>query len=255
MDRYIIAGNWKLHKTPSEACILAQTLVRKTTQAEEGAHCAHCEWVIAPSCTALAGVAEVLQGSHIKLAAQNVSEHLQGAYTGETSVLMLKDIGVKYVIIGHSERRQYYGETDEQINAKVSAVLANGLQPILCIGERLEEREAGRAVAVCHAQLERGLAGACADDMARVVLAYEPVWAIGTGRTASPEVANQIHIACREKLAVLYSEELAQKVPILYGGSVKPENVQALMSQSDINGALVGGASLDAESFTALARF
>ena len=248
MDRYIIVGNWKLHKTPSEACILAQTLVCETTAAP-------CELVIAPSFTALPGVATVLQGSHIKLAAQNVSEHLKGAYTGETSILMLKDLRVEYVILGHSERRLYYGETDEQINAKVSEVLANGLQPILCIGERLEEREAGRAVAVCHAQLEHGLAGVSAVDMSRVVLAYEPVWAIGTGRTAKPEDANEVHIACREKLSLLYSEELARRVMILYGGSVKAENIESLMSQSDINGALVGGASLDAESFAALTRF
>ena len=249
MDRYIIAGNWKLHKTPSEACRLAQALVRKT------ARMARCELVIAPSFTALPGVSSVLQGSHIKLAAQNVSEHAEGAYTGETSVWMLKELGVEYVILGHSERRQHYGETDEQINAKISAVLANGLQAILCIGERLEEREEGRAVAVCHAQLERGLSGIRDEDMSRVVLAYEPVWAIGTGRTAKPEDANQIHIACREKLTALYSEELAQKVVIQYGGSVKVENIQALMAQSDINGALVGGASLDAESFIALSRF
>ena len=248
MNRYIIAGNWKLHKTPSEALILAQTLVRETANAS-------CELVIAPSFTALASVAGALKGSHIKLAAQNVSEHLQGAYTGETSVLMLKDLGVEYVILGHSERRQYYGETDEQINKKVSVALANGLQPILCIGERLEEREAGKAIAVCHAQLERGLAGISAADMNRVVLAYEPIWAIGTGRTARPEDANEVHIACREKLSSLYSEGLASKVVIQYGGSVKPENVEALMSQSDINGALVGGASLDAKSFTALTRF
>ncbi|WGK68424.1 triose-phosphate isomerase [Candidatus Haliotispira prima] len=248
MGRYIIAGNWKLNKTPSEAGELAKALTEQTVGAG-------CEVVIAPSHVALARVAEVIRGSRIKLAAQNVSQHSEGAYTGETSVSMLKDLGVEYVILGHSERRQYYGETNQIINAKIKAVLAGGLKPILCIGELLEEREEGKAATVCRTQLEQSLAGISAADMAEIVIAYEPVWAIGTGKTASPEDANEIHVICREKLASLYSEELAGRVVIQYGGSVKPDNVRALMAKSDINGALVGGASLDAASFASLLRF
>ncbi|MEM9423394.1 MAG: triose-phosphate isomerase [Spirochaetota bacterium] len=245
---YIIAGNWKLNKTPSEAKALAKSLLEETAGAK-------CEVVLAPSFVALPIVAEVIRGSHIKLAAQNVSQHLEGAYTGETSVWMLKDLGVEYVILGHSERRQYYGEDNTLINAKIQTVVGEKLRPILCIGETLEEREAGKAVAVCHTQLQECLAGISAADMANVVIAYEPIWAIGTGKTASPEDANEIHMACREKLASLYSKEVAEKIVIQYGGSVKPDNVQALMAMSDIDGALVGGASLKSDSFAALTRF
>ncbi len=245
---YIIAGNWKLNKTHAEAKVLAEALVEGTANAE-------CEVVIAPSFVALAGVAQVIRGSHIKLAAQNVSQHLEGAYTGETSVLMLKELGVEYVILGHSERRQYYGETNQIINAKVKTVLAQSLKPILCIGELLEERETGKAISVCHKQLEESLKDVSMQDMAHVVIAYEPVWAIGTGKTASPENANEIHMACRKKLAELYSIEFAAKIVIQYGGSVKPDNVKALMAQSDIDGALVGSASLQANSFAALTKF
>ncbi len=248
MSRYIIAGNWKLNKTPSEAARLARDLEEQTAGAT-------CEVVVAPSFVALSAVAKQVRGSHIKLAAQNASEHLEGAYTGETSVLMLKDLGVEYVILGHSERRQYYGESNAIVNAKVRTVLSQGLKVILCIGELLAEREAGDAIAVCHRQLAEGLSGISEQDMAGVVLAYEPVWAIGTGRTASPQDANEIHLACREKLTRLYTQELAAATVIQYGGSVKPENIKALMSQSDINGALVGGASLDAASFAALTQF
>ncbi len=248
MSKYIIAGNWKLNKTPSEAVALAKAVVEQTAGAS-------CEVVIAPSFVALARVADAIRASHVKLAAQNASAHLEGAYTGETSVLMLKDLGVEYVILGHSERRLYYGENDQIINAKVKTVLSQGLKPILCVGEILEEREAGQAVHVCCRQLTECLNGVSAADMVNVVIAYEPVWAIGTGKTASPEDANQIHMACREKLTQLYSADIAAKLVIQYGGSVKPDNVKALMAESDINGALVGGASLEAGSFAALTRF
>lgn len=248
MQNYIIAGNWKINKTPKEAVELAKEVVEKTKGAKYGA-------VLAPSFVCLPGVAEVLKGSHVKLAAQNVCEVAEGAYTGETSILMLKELGVAYVILGHSERRSIYGESDALINQKLKLVLEHGLMPILCIGELLEEREAGKAKEVCFRQLEEGLKGISSEQMKNIVIAYEPVWAIGTGKTASPEDANEIHQACREKLASLYSAELAKNVIIQYGGSVKPDNVVALMQQEHINGALVGGASLKGDSFAQLFDF
>ncbi|MEJ5185151.1 MAG: triose-phosphate isomerase, partial [Rectinemataceae bacterium] len=197
----------------------------------------------------------VLAGSNILLGAQNMGPEEQGAHTGEVSVLMLKDVGVSVVILGHSERRHTYGENDQLINRKVRLALQHGLEVILCIGETLEEREAGRLEEVIRTQLEGGLAGVGIEQLSRVTLAYEPVWAIGTGRNATPEDADAVHAFCRRVIAQLYNQEAAASITIQYGGSVKPENAAALMAKPNIDGALVGGASLKAESFVPIARF
>ncbi|MCG8452443.1 MAG: triose-phosphate isomerase [Spirochaetales bacterium] len=245
---YLMAGNWKMNKTPSEAKALAEAV--KAMPKGEGTR-----KMVAPSFVCIPAVAEVLAGSDVELAAQNMSSVEDGAHTGETSVLMLKELGVSSVILGHSERRHIYGESDEFINAKAKLALQHGLDVVLCIGETLEEREAGKANDVCFAQLEGGLAGIDAAQMAKIVIAYEPVWAIGTGKTATPADAQAVHEACRGKIAELYSQSVADAVIIQYGGSVKPGNVAELMSQKDIDGALVGGASLDAESFASIVAF
>ena len=182
-------------------------------------------------------------------------EHEEGAFTGETSVLMLKDLGVEAVLLGHSERRHIYGETNEQINEKVKLALKQGLMPVLCIGELLEEREAGNAEAVCFEQLEKGLDGVSEKELDNVVIAYEPVWAIGTGKTATPDDADAIHASCRKKIAGMYSDAAAEKIVIQYGGSMKPENIKDLMAMENIDGGLIGGASLKADSFASLANF
>lgn len=248
MRDYLIAGNWKMNKTPSEAVKLAEE-VRKAAQG--AAH----RVMVAPSMVCIPGVGEVLKGSNVILAAQNMAGSEEGAFTGETSVLMLKELGVTMVILGHSERRHIYGETNEEINEKVKLALAHGLSPVLCIGELLEEREAGKAEAVCFEQLEKGLAGVSEAALANVVIAYEPVWAIGTGKTATPGDAETIHAACRKKIAELYSEGAAQKVVIQYGGSMKPENVGDLMAMENIDGGLIGGASLKGDSFASMIHF
>ncbi|OQY37511.1 MAG: triose-phosphate isomerase [Spirochaetaceae bacterium 4572_7] len=248
MRKTFIAGNWKMNKTPSEAVAFAKELVIALKGSDT-------KLMIAPSMTALAQVAEVVKGSNIILGAQNMASIESGARTGETSVLMLKDLGVESVILGHSERRAIYGESDALINEKVKLALANGLEAVFCIGETLDEREAGKAESVCFSQIENGLAGITAEQMANIVIAYEPVWAIGTGKTASPEDAQAIHKAIRGKIEELYSKEVAENVIIQYGGSVKPGNVKDLMAQADIDGGLIGGASLDTESFKALANY
>ncbi|MDC7221257.1 MAG: triose-phosphate isomerase [Spirochaetales bacterium] len=248
MREYLIAGNWKMNKTPSEAAALAKEILPLVKDSDS-------QVMIAPSFVCIPAVAEVIKGSNIILAAQNMASVTEGAHTGETSVLMLKDLGVEVVILGHSERRHTYGETDELINEKVKLALAEGMKVDLCIGELLEEREAGKAEAVCFEQLEKGLAGLSKADMANVVIAYEPVWAIGTGKTATPEDAEAIHAACRSKIADLFDEETAQATCIQYGGSVKPGNVKELMAMENIDGGLIGGASLTADSFQALANF
>lgn len=248
MRNYLIAGNWKMNKTPTEAAALAKEIVPLVKDSPN-------KVMVAPSFVCLPAVAEVLKGSNVLLAAQNMATVTEGAHTGETSVLMLKDLGVDVVILGHSERRHIYGETNEMINVKVKLALSKGMKVDLCIGELLEEREAGKAEAVCFEQLEKGLAGLTKDDMANVMIAYEPVWAIGTGKTATPEDAEAIHKACRGKLAELFGEDIAGSVNIQYGGSVKPANVKDLMAMENIDGGLIGGASLTAESFEALANF
>jgi triosephosphate isomerase len=245
---YLIAGNWKMNKTPSEAAALAKEILPLVKSSDN-------KVMIAPSFVCIPAVAEVIKGSNIILAAQNMANVTEGAHTGETSVLMLKDLNVKVVILGHSERRHIYGETNEVINEKVKLALANGLKVDLCIGELLEEREAGKAEKVCFEQLEKGLSGVSKEDMANVMIAYEPVWAIGTGKTATPQDAETIHASCRGKLAEMFGDDVAQKINIQYGGSVKPENVKELMAMENIDGGLIGGAALTSKSFEALANF
>jgi triosephosphate isomerase len=244
-----MAGNWKMHYTAAEAVALVEELKQGITRLHDR------EVVVAPTFTALAAVAKVLSGSPIRLAAQNCHWEKQGAYTGEISPLMLKDVGCHYVIIGHSERRQYFRETDQEINRKAAALLAHGLTPILCIGETLEQREGGKTLAVLSEQLSGGLSGLDAPPADRVVIAYEPVWAIGTGRTATTEQAQEAHGFIRERLAKSFNKTVANQVRILYGGSVKPDNVDALMAMPDIDGVLVGGASLKGPSFIRIVEF
>ena len=216
----------------------------------------HCEVVIAPTYTAIKSVADRLEGSNIHVAAQDLSTEIKhGAHTGEVCGDMIKDAGASHVIIGHSERRALYGETDEIVNRKLRAALHFGLTPIVCIGETLNEREAGNAESVVATQLAGGLAGMTSNDLARAVLAYEPVWAIGTGRTASPEQAQAMHASIRGWIAEKFGAASAAELRVLYGGSVKPENIAELMTQLDIDGALVGGASLDAESFSQIVNY
>lgn len=248
MRNYFIAGNWKMHKTRSEAADLAKALVRDL---KDGKH----KYLVAPSFTALETVGAIVKGTNILLGAQNMASEEQGAHTGEVSVLQLKDLGVQAVILGHSERRHIYKEDDALINKKVRLALQHGLEVILCVGELLEEREAGKAEAVCERQTVKGLEGVSAGDLKRVTIAYEPVWAIGTGKTATPEDADAIHAYIRKVVAKLYGDGAAQSLCIQYGGSVKPENAAQLMGKPNIDGALVGGAALKAETFTPIAKF
>ena len=248
MRKPVIAGNWKMHKTNSEARLLARAIRAGSSDVS------HCEIVMAPPFTALTTVADEIQGSSLILAAQNVHWEPQGAFTGEISLSMLKDIGCGMVVIGHSERRQYFGETDTLVNRRVHAVLGSVLQPIICIGETLADRESGRHHSLVAQQLAGGLDGLTRQSLLRIILAYEPVWAIGTGRTASPETAQEMHRLIRKWLSERFGDE-AQEIRILYGGSVKPENIDALMLQPDIDGALVGGACLEAESFLRIIHY
>jgi triosephosphate isomerase len=245
----LIAGNWKMHGTRSEAVALAAALARSVGQ-ERGR-----EVVLAPPFTALDAVGREIAGTAIRLGAQNVYWEPKGAFTGEVSVGMLKEAGCAYVIVGHSERRQLFGESNETVHKRLVAALGAGLVPIVCVGETLEEREAEATDAVIARQVESACGRLRAEQLAGCVLAYEPVWAIGTGRTATPEQAQAVHLAIRRQLTSLGSATTAERVRILYGGSVKPDNVDALMAEADIDGALVGGASLDAESFTRIVKF
>ena len=216
----------------------------------------HCEVVIAPVFTALKTVADRLEGSNIGVAGQNCSTEMEeGAHTGEVTAAMLRDVGARYVIVGHSERRQVYSETDTMVNKKCRAALATNLNAILCVGESLAQREQGTAERVVSGQLSGGLSGLTASDLDRIIVAYEPVWAIGTGRTATPEQAQEMHAFIRRVFADRYSDQAANELRILYGGSVKPDNIAGLMSQTDIDGALVGGASLQAESFAKIVNY
>jgi len=250
MRKPVIAGNWKMYKLSGEAVDTALALKSLVANAN------HCEVVIAPVFTALKTVADRLEGSNVKVAGQNCSTETEfGAHTGEVSASMLKDAGCSHVIIGHSERRQFYGETDQSVNKKTKAALASGLTAIVCVGEMLAEREAGNAENVVGTQLSGGLEGLTVADMERIIIAYEPVWAIGTGKTATPEQAQEMHGFIRQTLAGTHGKEIADKTRILYGGSVKPENIKTLMGQEDVDGALVGGASLEAESFAAIVNY
>jgi triosephosphate isomerase (TIM) len=246
--RPLMAGNWKMHKSIAEAVDLAQKLKAAPPAADR-------DTLVCPPFTALASVAKVLAGSGIAVGAQNMNDNVQGAFTGEVSPAMIKDAGAGFVILGHSERRSLYGETDAFINKKAKLALEQGLTPIVCVGETLAEREAGRTLAVVETQVRGSLAGLSAAQLEASVVAYEPVWAIGTGKTASPEQAQEVHAMIRSLLEKLQGAGAAAKVRILYGGSVKPDNVDALMSQPDIDGGLVGGASLKAEDFLRLMNF
>ncbi|MFQ5697494.1 MAG: triose-phosphate isomerase [Myxococcota bacterium] len=244
----IIAANWKMHMCIGEALEFASRLSPRLADLEGT------EVVIAPPFTALAPLAEALAGTRVHLAAQNCHPEPSGAFTGEISVAMLADVGCHYAIIGHSERRQLFGETDAQVAQKLAALLDRELGAIVCIGETLDEREAGHTLEVVRAQLDGSLAGLDPERAERVVLAYEPIWAIGTGRTATPEEAQEVHAQIRAHLHTRLGRS-GQRMRIQYGGSVKPQNIHALMEQPDIDGALVGGASLDPESFWAIIRF
>lgn len=243
-----IAGNWKMHKTAAEAAELARSLVRALEGATK-------KVMIAPPFTALSAVKACLQGSHILLGAQNMAPEEKGAHTGEVSALMLKDAGVDVVILGHSERRHVYGEDDRLVNRKVRLALGQRLELILCVGEKLEEREAGSTMQVVERQVRAGLEGVQAGDLERVTIAYEPVWAIGTGKTATPQDANEVHRSIRSLVGRMYGAAAAERLVIQYGGSVKAENARELMAMPDIDGLLVGGASLAAESFVPIVQY
>ena len=245
----VIAGNWKLFKTIAEATGMVNELKPLV------ANVSGVEIVVAPVFTALSRVAEALSGSNVRLAAQDCYWEEEGAYTGEVAPKLLADAGCSHVIIGHSERRQYFGETEATVNKKGKAALGAGLCAIVCVGETLAEREADRTFSVIEAQLKGGLDGFSTDMLARTIIAYEPVWAIGTGKTASDQQAQEVHAFIRRLLAQLFGQAAADAMRILYGGSVKPDNVKGLMLQADIDGALVGGASLKADSFAAIANF
>jgi triosephosphate isomerase len=244
--RPLIAANWKMHKTIAEAEAFARELLPLVAGASA-------EVAVAPSFVALAALGRALAGSAVALAAQNVNPNEHGAFTGETSPGMLADAGCRYGIVGHSERRTLYGETSALVAAKAAALLAMNIRPIVCVGESLGEREAGRTLAITGAQLRESLATVTRERASEVVVAYEPVWAIGTGRTATPEMAQQVHAALRAELVGLFGSA-GGGIRIQYGGSVKPENTADLMAQADIDGALVGGASLDPKSFAAIVR-
>ena len=247
MRQYYIAGNWKMNKTKGEAVELAKGLVAALKDGKN-------KYLIAPSFTNLDAVSTVVKGTNVRLGAQNVASEESGAHTGEVSVLMLKDLGVQTVILGHSERRHIYKEDDELINKKVRLALRCGFEVILCIGELLEEREAGKAEAVCESQTRKGLAGVTEAELANVVIAYEPVWAIGTGKTATPEDAQAIHAFTRKIIADIYGKAAADKIIIQYGGSMKADNAKALLAQPDIDGGLIGGAALKVDTFEPICK-
>ncbi|HLA10722.1 MAG TPA: triose-phosphate isomerase [Pyrinomonadaceae bacterium] len=250
MRKPVIAGNWKMFKTLGEAVDTALGLKPLVANAN------HCEVIIAPVFTAIKTVADRLEGSNIRVAGQNCStETEEGAHTGEVTAYMLKDVGAQYVIVGHSERRQFYFETDTMVRKKCAAVISAGLTAILCVGESLEQRDQGLAQNVVKGQLSGALSGLTASDLDRIIVAYEPVWAIGTGRTATPEQAQEVHAFIRRVFADRYSQEAGQALRVLYGGSVKLDNIKGLMAQADIDGALVGGASLQARSFSDIVNY
>ncbi len=244
----IVAGNWKMNNSVSDGVDLANGINR------ELADCREVDVVLCPTFTALKAVGEVIENSLVKLGAQNMHWEASGAYTGEISAAMLRDLYCHYVILGHSERRQYFGETDESVNKKVKAALAATLNPILCVGETLEQRESGEMENVIRTQVEGGLAGVELKGSGELIIAYEPVWAIGTGLTATPEQAQAVHAFIRETVASLYDDATAAALRIQYGGSMKPNNAVALLSQPDIDGGLIGGAALDARSFVDIIR-
>ncbi len=243
-----IAGNWKMHKTIGESTAIAAELVHVLKNSKP-------KIMIAPAFTSLSAVSDIVTDTNILLGAQNISFEEEGAHTGETSIIMLKDIGVSVVILGHSERRIIYGENDEIINKKVHLSLKYDMDIILCVGETLEEREGGKVKSIVRGQLQNCLRDCNINDLNKITIAYEPVWAIGTGKTSTPEDADEVHKFIRITLTELYSEETADKMIIQYGGSVKPENIKSLMAKNNIDGALVGGASLKAETFAPIVEY
>jgi triosephosphate isomerase len=249
MRRPIIVGNWKMHKTIAEAVALVKAL-RSSVVDIDGVDIG-----VAPPFIALGAVSEALRGCPIVVAAQNMHWEPQGAYTGEVSAAMLTDVGCRRVIIGHSERRQFFGETDATVNRKLKAALGTQLDPIMCVGETLDQREANATFDILEQQIRQGFAEIPAEHVPRVVVAYEPIWAIGTGKTATPDQAQEVHVFLRNLLSGLYGKTLADEVRIQYGGSVNAGNIQTLMLQPDVDGALVGGASLEAASFAQIVSF
>ncbi len=248
MRRPIIAGNWKMNKTPKEALELVNELKKQLKDVRD------IEIILCPPFTNLTEVAKSIWGTNLQLGAQDVFWEDSGAYTGEVSPPMLKEAGCRFVIIGHSERRTYFGESNEGVNKKTKAALKHNLTPIVCVGERLEQREKGQTFEVIKDHLQNGLKDITAEEIKKVVIAYEPVWAIGTGVTATPNQAEEAHSFIRNLLKELYSEDVAALLRIQYGGSVKPENITDLISQPDIDGALVGGASLEVDSFVKIVK-
>lgn len=248
MRKPLIAGNWKMNKTVPESLGLIHALIGKLNSS------CPADVVLIPPFTSLFSAAEALRGSGIQLGAQNLSHLAEGAVTGEISGTLLISVGCRYVLVGHSERRNLFQESDTLINQKLKTALAEGLHPILCVGESWEEREAGKTEDIVSNQLKAGLDGLSQMEMRKMTLAYEPVWAIGSGKTAKPEQAQEIHEAIRSKLGSLYEPDVAKSIRIIYGGSVTPDNSSSLMAQPDVDGALVGGASLDADSFYAIIK-
>jgi triosephosphate isomerase len=249
MRKPVMAGNWKMYKTPAETSAFFQAFAPLVSGAT------HAEVVICPPFVNLPAAVEAARSTRIEVGAQDVFWLREGAYTGEVSAPMLAAAGCRWVIIGHSERRQYFGETGETVFKKTVAALEAGLKPIVCVGERLEEREAGSTEAVLAAQFAQGIAGLKPEQFARIAIAYEPIWAIGTGKTATPQIADGAHSFLRNEIRTSFGGELAAAGRILYGGSVKPDNIAGLMAQPDIDGALVGGASLDPAAFAAIVNF
>ncbi|MDD5018939.1 MAG: triose-phosphate isomerase [Candidatus Omnitrophica bacterium] len=248
MRKVIIAGNWKMNKTTTEAIELANGLKRELYKIDD------IGIVICPPFTAIDEVAEVVYESNIGLGAQNIHWEDAGAFTGEVSAPMIKELGCVYVILGHSERRQYFHETNETVDKKLKSALKHGLTPIVCVGESLEEREGGRTFDVIRDHVTNSLEGLTPEDAKKIIIAYEPVWAIGTGKTATPEQAQEVHAFIRGLLTELFGRETAEEITIQYGGSVKPGNIVELINQKDIDGALVGGASLDVKSFSEIVK-
>jgi triosephosphate isomerase len=244
-----MAGNWKMYKTPAETTQFFEKFRPLVEKSE------HCEIVICPPFTSLSAAVAAVKGSNVRAGAQNIAWAKEGAFTGEISGPMISAVGATHAIVGHSERRQYFGETDETVLKRTQAALEFGLTPIVCVGERLEERESGNTEAVLVRQFQNGIAGLTAQQFAKIVIAYEPVWAIGTGKTATPEIAADAHRTIRAQVTAKFGKEGGDAIRILYGGSVKPDNVKTLMAQPEIDGVLVGGASLDPAGFASIVNF
>ena len=249
MRRPLIAGNWKMFKTLTDVNAFADAFIQAVGGVSGRAI------VICPPSIYLERLVQAFKGTQIKVGAQNVYWEDQGAFTGEVGAPMLKSLGVTFVIVGHSERRQYFGETDTSVNKRILSALKSGLVPIVCVGETLEQREAGHTMTVIDTQVRQGLKGLGQEQAAGVIIAYEPVWAIGTGRTATPDIAQEVHAHIRVIMSDLFGDSIANNTPILYGGSVKPDNIDELMAKPDVDGALVGGASLDVASFERIVKF